>query len=226
MPRGLAVTIVMLGVLLAGAGAVNAVWNPAKDWLARARKHCERSKRVFDRSLRAVFAQVDAVTERAGHLTDGSLQSTATPGAAVAVTETGKALSMTKSVLEGLTVIPLMLFFQSARRFCGTHGRVTLRKGNFSQVVAAHGSDSGGSRALLRDGCAHQPRLEGGNRRRSGRPPACANPILWGTTAGASIFIPYLGPITTIVILEGAALVTSMIWDTRWSCPRDSSCFT
>ena len=36
VPRTIAAMIVVLAVLVAAAGAVNAVWNPAKDWLARA----------------------------------------------------------------------------------------------------------------------------------------------------------------------------------------------
>ena len=89
-PRGIAVALVMLGVLLAGAGAVNAVWNPAKEWLARA----PQTLRTIDervRPMRALFAQVDAVTERAERLTQSGPTSKSPVGAIVAAPDDGPA---------------------------------------------------------------------------------------------------------------------------------------
>jgi predicted PurR-regulated permease PerM len=207
VPRGLAVTIVMLGVLLAGAGAVNAVWNPAKDWLARA----PQTLRTIDarvRPLRAVFAQVDAVTERAGRLTGGSAQSTPTGGGAVAAAETGKAMSMTKSVLEGLTVIPLMLFFLLggppllARMVASLSGKETTAKSlRLMEAIRVEVGRYFATVALINVGL-------GAATAAAVAALGMPNPILWGTIAGVFNFIPYLGPITTIVILGGAALVT------------------
>jgi predicted PurR-regulated permease PerM len=207
VPRGLAVTIVMLGVLLAGAGAVNAVWNPAKDWLARAPQTLRKIEARV-RPLRAVFAQVDAVTERAGHLTDGSPQGTPTTGAPVAVTETGKALSMTKSVLEGLTVIPLMLFFLIggppllARMVASLSGKENSPKSlRLTEAIRVEVGRYFATVALINLGLGTATAAAVAA---LGMP----NPILWGTVAGVLNFIPYLGPITTIVILGGVALVT------------------
>lgn len=208
VPRGLAVTIVMLGVLLAGAGAVNAVWNPAKDWLARAPQTLRKiDARV--RPVRAVFAQVDAVTERAGRLTESSPQNTSTAGGgAVAAPETGKALSMTKSVLEALTVIPLTLFFLLggppllARMVASLSGKENSPKSlRLTQAIRAEVGRYFATVALINVGL-------GAATAAAAAALGMPNPILWGTVAGVLNFIPYLGPITTIAILGGAALVT------------------
>ena len=203
VPHGLAVTIVMLGVLLAGAGAVNAVWNPAKDWLARAPQTLRKiDARV--RPVRLVFAQVDAVTERAGRLTE----STSTAGGAAATPETGKALSITKSVLEGLTVIPLTLFFLLggppllARMVASLSGKETSAKSlRLMEAIRVEVGRYFATVALINVGL-------GAATAAAVAALGMPNPILWGTIAGALNFIPYLGPITTIAILGGAALVT------------------
>ena len=62
-------------VLLAAAGAVNAGWNPAIEWLERAPQTFRKiDQRV--RPLRAVIARFDEITERAGRLAQGVAQST------------------------------------------------------------------------------------------------------------------------------------------------------
>ncbi|MEO8444400.1 MAG: AI-2E family transporter, partial [Gammaproteobacteria bacterium] len=68
VPRPVAVLIVMLVVLLAFAGAVQAVWDPAREWLERAPQTLRKIEQRV-RPLRAMFAQVDDVTERAGRIT-------------------------------------------------------------------------------------------------------------------------------------------------------------
>ena len=207
-PRGIAVALVMLGVLLAGAGAVNAVWNPAKEWLARA----PQTLRTIDervRPMRALFAQVDAVTERAERLTQSGPTSKSPVGAIVAAPDDGPAaLSLTKSAVEGLTIIPLTLFFLVggppllARLGASLSGKETSAKslrltaairaevGRYFATVAiinfVLGAATAAAMAVL------------------GMP----NPVLWGTLAGVLNFIPYVGPITTMAILGGTALVT------------------
>jgi predicted PurR-regulated permease PerM len=208
VPRGLAVTLVMLGVLLAGAGAVHAVWDPAKEWLARA----PQTLRTIDervRPLRAVVAQVDAVTERAERLTQSSPTSSAPIGAIVAAPDDGAAaLSLTKSAVEGLTVIPLTLFFLVggppflARLGAALSGKETSAKSlRLTEAIRAEVGRYFATIALINLvlGAATTAAMAV-----LGMP----NPVLWGTLAGVLNFIPYFGPITTMVILGGTALVT------------------
>src|SRR6185295_14098799 len=69
--RGLAVALVVIVVFAAAAGAINAVWSPATEWLARA----PQTMRKIDprlKPLREMFERVDAFAERAGRLTQGT----------------------------------------------------------------------------------------------------------------------------------------------------------
>ena len=69
--RGVAVTIVMVVVFCAAAAAINAVWTPATEWLARA----PQTMRKIDprlQPLREMFERVDDVAQRAGQLTQGN----------------------------------------------------------------------------------------------------------------------------------------------------------
>jgi predicted PurR-regulated permease PerM len=78
------------------------------EWLERAPQTFRKiDQRV--RPLRAVIARLDEITERAGRLAQGVAQSTKI--ASPAANEPGSALTMTKSALNALTVIPLTLFF-------------------------------------------------------------------------------------------------------------------
>jgi predicted PurR-regulated permease PerM len=206
VPRGIAVAAVMLAVLLAAAGAVNAVWNPAKEWLARA----PQTLRTIDervRPLRAVFAQVDAVTERAERLTQSTTASNSAAATAVAAPEDGAAFSMTKSALEALTVIPLTLFFLAggppllARMGASLSGNTTSAKSlRLTQAIRAEVGRYFATIALINLGLGAATAAA---MMTLGMP----NPILWGTLAGVLNFIPYLGPITTIAILGATALV-------------------
>lgn len=206
VPRGIAVAVVMLGVLLAGAGAVNAVWNPASEWLARA----PQTLRTIDeriRPLRAVFAQVDAVTERAERLTRSGPPTSSATATAVVPPDNG-AFSMTKSALEALTVIPLTLFLLVggppllARMGASLAGNeISAKSLRVTQAIRAEVGRYFATITLINLGLAAATAAA---MALLGMP----NPILWGTLAGVLNFIPYLGPITTIAVLAGTALVT------------------
>lgn len=207
VPRGLAVAVVMLAVLLAAAGAVNAVWNPAIEWLERAPQTLRKiDQRV--RPLRAVIARLDEITERAGRLAQGGAAQDTKAAAAARANEGGTTLTMTKSVLEALTVIPLTLFFLIggpplfARMGASLSGSETSANAlRLTQAIRVEVSRYFATIALinLALGAATAAAVAA-----LGMP----NAILWGMIAGVLNFIPYLGPVTTIVILGGAALVT------------------
>jgi len=104
--RGLAVATVLLVVFAAAAVAVNAAWGPATEWLARA----PQTLRQIDprlKPLREMFERVDAVAARAGQLTQGSAAVAGKPAIVTPVAGESTAISITKSFLEWLTVIPL-----------------------------------------------------------------------------------------------------------------------
>jgi predicted PurR-regulated permease PerM len=206
VPRGLAVAIVMLVVLLAAAGAVNAGWNPAIEWLERAPQTFRKiDQRV--RPLRTVIARLDEITERAGRLAQGVAQSTKI-ATSPAANEPGTALVMTKSALKVLTVIPLALFFLIggpplfARMGASLSGSETsVNALRLTQAIRVEVSRYFATITLINLGLG------------AGTAAAVAalgmpNALLWGMIAALLNFIPYLGPAATIVILGGAALGT------------------
>jgi predicted PurR-regulated permease PerM len=207
VPRGLAVATVMLLVLLAGAGAVHAGWNPAIEWLERAPQTLRKiDQRV--RPLRAVIARLDEITERVGRLAQGvAAQSTkiaVSPGA----NESGTALTMTKSVLEALTVIPLTLFFLIggpplfARMGASLSGSETSANAlRLTQAIRVEVTRYFATIILINLGL-------GAATAAAVAALGMPNAILWGMIAAVLNFIPYLGPAATIVILGGAALGT------------------
>src|SRR5262245_25406568 len=104
--RGFAVAIVMSVVFASGAVAINAVWGPATEWLARA----PQTMRKIDprlQPLREMFERVDAVAERAGQLTQSGSAAATKPAILTPVAGGSTAIAITKHFLEGLTVIPL-----------------------------------------------------------------------------------------------------------------------
>jgi predicted PurR-regulated permease PerM len=206
VPRGLAVAIVMLVVLLAAAGAVNAGWNPAIEWLERAPQTFRKiDQRV--RPLRAVIARLDEITERAGRLAQGVAQSTKI-AASPATNEPGSALTMTKSALKALTVIPLTLFFLIggpplfARMGASLSGSATSANAlRLTQAIRVEVSRYFATITLINLGL-------GAATAAAVAALGMPNALLWGMIAALLNFIPYLGPAATIIILGGAALGT------------------
>jgi predicted PurR-regulated permease PerM len=206
VPRGLAVAIVMLVVLLAAAGSVNAGWNPAIEWLERAPQTFRKiDQRV--RPLRAVIARLDEITERAGRLAQGVAQSTKI-AASAAANEPGTALTMTKSALKALTVVPLTLFFLIggpplfARMGASLSGSETSATAlRLTQAIRVEVSRYFATITLINLGL-------GAATAAAVAALGMPNALLWGMIAALLNFIPYLGPAATIVILGGAALAT------------------
>jgi predicted PurR-regulated permease PerM len=205
--RGLAVLVVMFVVLASVASALNAAWSPATEWLARA----PQTMRKIDprlRPLREVFARVDAVAARAGQMTDGTPAGDDKPAVVAAVDNGNTAISLTKSLLEALTVIPLTLFFllggppllarmgaslsgsEASARTLRLTEAIRYEVGRYFATVALINVGLGVCTALAMYALA------------------MPNAILWGVLVALFNFVPYLGPIAAFSILAVAALVT------------------
>jgi predicted PurR-regulated permease PerM len=205
--RGLAVTLVMIVVFAAAAAAVNAAWKPATEWLARA----PQTLRQIDprlRPLREMFERVDAVAERAGRLTQGGSAVTGKPAIVTPVAGESTAISITKSFLEALTVIPLTLFFLLggppllARMGASLSGsEASARTLRLTEAIRTEVGRYFGTVALINIGLGIATALA---MYALGMP----NAILWGVMAALFNFVPYLGPIAAFFILSIAALVT------------------
>jgi predicted PurR-regulated permease PerM len=208
VPRALAATLIMIALLLAGAGLVDIVTTPAKEWIARAPQTLRKLEQRI-RPVRNALAQVDAMKERADLLAQAPHPATAAPAPAVQAAPAGSsyAFEMTQSFFEALTVIPLTLFFlaggppllaRMAGALAGVRSAASLR---VTQAIRAELGRYFGTVAVINLGLGlatwgvmvalHMP-----------------NAILWGTLAAVLNFIPFLGPVTTLAILAVAALVT------------------
>ena len=207
MRRGLAATLVMIVVCASTAAAVNAAWRPATEWLARA----PQTIREIDprlKPVREMFARVDAVAERAGRLTQGSTALNGRPAIVTPVESQSTAISMTKSFLEALTVIPLTLFFLLggppllARMGASLSGNeASVRTLRLTEAIRFEVGRYFGTVALINVGLGACTALA---MYALGMP----NAILWGVLVAVFNFVPYLGPIAAFFILSIAALVT------------------
>jgi predicted PurR-regulated permease PerM len=207
LPRGLAVAVVMLVVFAAASAAINAIWTPATDWLARA----PQTMREIDprlKPLRDVFARVDEVAERAGRLTQAPVPVTIKPAILSPSPEHSRAFALTRSVIQSLTVVPLTLFFLLggppllARMGASLAGNeASVRTLRLTEAIRYEVGRYFGTIALINLGlgiCTAVALWALG----------MPNAILWGVVAGVLNFVPYVGPIAAGLIFACAALVT------------------
>ena len=205
--RGLAVAIVLVVVFAAAAAAINTVWTPATEWLARA----PQTMRKIDprlKPLREMFERFDQVAEGAGRLTQGGTAVSGKPAIVTPVAGESTAISITKSFFEWLSVVPFTLFFllggppllaRLGASLAGNEASVkTLR---LTEAIRQEVGRYFGIIALINLGLGIATGL---GMYALGMP----NAILWGVLAGVLNFIPYLGPITACFIFACAALVT------------------
>jgi predicted PurR-regulated permease PerM len=207
MRRGIAAAIVMLVVCAAAASAVNAAWSPATEWLARA----PQTLRQIDprlKPLREMFARVDAVAQRAGQLTQAGTTATTRPAILTPAPHQSTAIRITKSFLEGLTVIPLTLFLLIggppllARLGASLSGsEANMRTLRLTEAIRCEVGRYFGTVALINIGLGVCTAL---SMYALGMPSA----ILWGVMAALFNFVPYLGPIAAFFVLSVAALLT------------------
>jgi predicted PurR-regulated permease PerM len=205
--RGLAVIVVMFVVIASVASALNAAWGPATEWLTRA----PQTMRKIDprlQPLRDVFARVDAVAERAGRLTQASPPTAGKPAVVAEVDNGNVAITLTKSFLESLTVVPLTLFFLLggppllARMGASLSGNeASVRTLRLTEAIRYEVGRYFGTIALINVGLGVCTAL-------AMYALAMPNAILWGVLAALFNFVPYLGPIAAFFILSVAALVT------------------
>src|SRR5262249_51380666 len=155
--------------------------------------------------LREMFARVDAVAQRAGRLAQGNAAVTGKPAIVTPVAGESTAIALTKSFLEGLTVIPLTLFFLLggppllARTGATLSGsEASARSLRLTEAIRTEVGRYFGTIALINLGLGVATALA---MTALGMP----NAILWGVMAGLFNFIPYLGPIAAFFILAIAA---------------------
>jgi predicted PurR-regulated permease PerM len=209
LPRSLSAALILVIFLGLIGLAVDQLWSPAQQWLADA----PRTVRIISQKLgpvARVLHRIDAVTDRADHLTDvsaGTLSAQAKGPAAPSAS--GGFLVQTRSALVAtMTVIILTLFFLAggppmlARMTSAFAGN--LRSTQVLKVIDAVRSEVGRYYATIGLVNAGLALATGLAMMALGMP----NPILWGVLAGVLNFIPYIGSATTLVVLTVIAFVS------------------
>ncbi len=209
LPRSVSAILILLIFLGISAGAVNALWEPAQQWLANA----PRTVRTIEQKIgpiARVLHRIDIVTDRAGHLTDGNANSTPAAQKAAAPQEpSGGLLVETRTMIVAfMTIVILTLFLLAggppvlARMTAAFASDVHAT--NVLQVIDAVRGEVGryyATIALINLGLGIATGLV---MMALGMP----NPILWGALAGALNFIPYVGSATTLIVVTIVAFVS------------------
>jgi predicted PurR-regulated permease PerM len=155
-----------------------------------------------------MFQRVDNLAQRAGQLTQGGKVASAPPAIVTPVAEQSTAIAITKHFLEGLTVIPLTLFFLLggppllARMGASLSGSEASAKAlKLTEAIRVEVGRFFGTVALINVGLGLATGIA---MYALGMP----NPILWGVMACLFNFVPYLGPIAAFFIISVASLLT------------------
>jgi predicted PurR-regulated permease PerM len=210
LPRSLsAILILMVFVGLVGT-AIDQLMAPAQQWFADA----PRTVRVISQKLgpvARVLRRIDAITDRAGHLTDagGAGAAPAPAKQTAAPSASGGLLLETRTALVAtMTVIILTLFFLAGgppmlvRMTSALAGDVHSTR--VLKIIDAVRSEVGryyATVAVINLGLAVATGL-------AMMALDMPNPILWGVLAGVLNFIPYVGSATTLLVLTIVAFVT------------------
>jgi predicted PurR-regulated permease PerM len=208
LPRSLSAILILVIFLGIMGVAVDQLWTPAQQWLANA----PRTVKIISQKLgpvARVLRRIDAVTDRAGHLTDaGAAPSVPAKEAPVPSTAGGLLLETRTALVATMTVIILTLFFLAGGppMLVRMTGAVAgdVHSTHVLKVIDAVRREVGryyATIALINVGLGLATGLA---MAALGMP----NPILWGVLAGVFNFIPYVGSATTLLVLTVVAFVS------------------
>jgi predicted PurR-regulated permease PerM len=207
IPRWLASALVVLALVLAVGGSLNAVWEPARGWLDGAPATI-RTLEAKLRPLTRFIAKIESVSSQAGHMAVPDV--TATDAKAVPVREQPRSLvaSTQDWAIAILTTLVLTYFLLAngpsllarlGRRLAPEGDKSPLleladsvRKelGRYFGAVTISNLVLGAGTAVTMD-ALDMP-----------------NPLLWGALAFTLNFIPYAGSAVTLLLLTIVALVS------------------
>ena len=209
VPRSVSATLILIIFLALTGAAVDRLWEPAQQWLAGA----PRTAKIIAQRLgpvARVLRRIDAVTDRAAHLTDagGGTPAAAPKPAPTASASEGLLLETRTALVAMLTTMILTLFLLAGGP--PTLARMTaalardVHSTHILKVIEAVRSEVGryyATLAIINLGLALATGLA---MMALGMP----NPVLWGALAGVLNFIPYVGSAMTLIVLVVVAFVS------------------
>lgn len=210
IPAPLAAAALVLGVIVVVVGTINLVAEPAQEWLDLSPKNL-REMRDSLRAVKEPLNEIKDITEKVEDITEMATESEKTV-ATVSIEKPDLFLRMANQLPTSLTSVAIMIFLTffllaSSGRFLNkmaSAGRDFAEKRRIVSTLRQAQSDI--SRYLLTItiiNCLLGTAVA-----------ACTfllgfeDPWLWGVLAGLMNFIPYLGPLLTLVVLSFAGLVT------------------
>jgi predicted PurR-regulated permease PerM len=206
--RGVSAMLILLMVLVAVAGTVNVLWEPAQEWFAKAPQTVTIIKRKA-RPVAQFMNRLDDLRKNAGTLNSSGRQTPAAP--AVVATDSAPVLFL-DATGEFLTAL---LTFVIVTLFLLAGGPPML-----ARMTAAFADDLNASHVL---NVIEKVRAEVGRfyvtTAMVNLGLGCATivimmawgmptPYLWGALAALLNFIPYAGPATTLLVITVAAVVS------------------
>jgi predicted PurR-regulated permease PerM len=209
LPRSVSALLILVIFLSVLGAAADFLWTPAQTWLTAAPRTSQIIQRKIGPAARFV-QRINAVTTRAGHLTDnGATQPAPKPISTPPANESGSLLVQTREALvSALTSVILTLFLLAAgppvvARMTAAFAKDTHATQVLKVIEAIRGEVGRyyATIALINFGLAVATSLL---MTLVGMP----NPILWGAVAGVLNFIPYVGSVTTFTILTIVAFVS------------------
>ncbi|MGH7543652.1 MAG: AI-2E family transporter [Gemmatimonadota bacterium] len=212
VPETIGAALVILAVLSGVVYGVYSLSGPAGDWIERAPQglsRIERRVRDFQRPVTEVREAAEQVQEQVEEIAGQGRQGRRTEVQVEGRTLTGVVLSQTQAFLAGAIVTIILLYFLLAS------GDLFLRK---LVRVLPRLSDKKAAIEIARDMEDHISKYlvtvtlinvglgvaVGGAMRLAGMP----NPVLWGVAAAVTNFVPYLGPVVTLVMIALVSLLT------------------
>jgi len=210
IPRSLSALLIVVIFLSILGGTVDLLWTPAQTWLAAAPRTAQVIQRKLGPAAR-IMQRIDAVTNRAGHLTDGTVNvAAATPPILTpAAPESGGLVVQTRELLLGFVTVGVLTLFllaagppvlarMSAAFASDDHAMHILKViqavrgelGRYYATIALINLGLGATTAAAMWALGMQ------------------NPVLCGAVAGVLNFIPYVGSATTFFILTIVAFVS------------------
>lgn len=209
VPRALSALVLLLLIAVGIGGVLDAIWTPAQQWIENA----PRVLRTVERRLRpaqSIVQRLDAIADRVSNIASPGGKEAAPPSAAPAPSVTAASVLAGTGWLAASIVMWLALTLLLLAAGPGTLARMTAtlaadwHAANVLRIIHAIRNEVGryyATLAVINVGFGAVTALV---MWLLGMP----NPALWGAIAAVLNFIPYLGCITTLVILSVVALVT------------------
>jgi predicted PurR-regulated permease PerM len=205
VPRTLAALVVVTLVTVALGAAVNATWEPGRQWVQAAPENLKAIEARMT-PLQHTTAQIDAWAARLESLATATRARSAPAAPPGSLSASLMATAPTVAV-DLLTVFVTTLFLLvSGPRLLGswitnTHPGATQSRLLLVDAVRRELSKYFGSIALINIGlgAATAGLMTAFN---------VPNPILWGSAAAILNFVPYVGPLVTLTLLAATCLIT------------------